>query len=195
MVAKNGRKRGNGFYSQILRMSLLLLILGMVVLECEAKPAEPGVGKAEVKDSPLEPVAAQETKVGLDDVVSDSLSLMKTRLKRDVASQGPAEGQYEDGKGCEYGGPVGEPGQEHKDLMEEAFKKSGNRATAIKGLSEFAQNSHGKKCKSGKCHFNSEKLANVCGPGKNSASTLTQQSTTLLIATLLGVSFLRIFNY
>ena len=72
MIGKHGRKQkgssGDGLYSKLLRTSLLL-ILGMVVLECEAKPAE----------SRVDPV--QETKAELDNPLSDSLSLRKTRFK------------------------------------------------------------------------------------------------------------------
>ena len=85
MIGKNGRKRGNGFYSKILRMSLLI-ILGLVVFECQAKPAEPSIGKNEVKDSPLDPPAVQETKDEVYDGVSDALSLLETRLKRSATT-------------------------------------------------------------------------------------------------------------
>ena len=73
---------------RFLRMSLLM-ILGFVVLECQAKPAEPSIGKDEFKDSPLEPVAVQETKLELDDGFSDALSLLETRLKRAATTDNP----------------------------------------------------------------------------------------------------------
>ena len=79
MSGKHGRKSENGLSSKILR-TFLLLVLGIVILEGGAKPAEPSFDAPEVKESPIDPV--QETKAVADNPLRYPLSLIQTRVKR-----------------------------------------------------------------------------------------------------------------
>ena len=217
MSGKHGRKRkggGGGFYFKLSRISLML-ILGMVVLECQAKPAEPNLGgtEAKVKDSTVDPAAVQETKVEVDNMISDTLSSwMQTRLKRDptdpAAGTGPGQTSsaskskvssedegYADGKSCLDGKKPKTDG----DLKREVDK---NYPTATRSqineyeqeLNDAAQKQLGKNCKSKKCYVIPREWKVVCGSASESnQSSSSIQPITILIATLLGVAFLRMF--
>ena len=111
MVGKYRRKGRSGFHSKVLGMSFILMLgLGMMVLECQAKPAESSVVGNKVKDAPLDSLAVEDTKLELDDPLSDELLLMQTRVKRDeptttksTSTEKPVKGSYENGKGCQDG--------------------------------------------------------------------------------------------
>ena len=132
----------------VLKVSLLL-ILGMVVLECEAKPAEPStsVVGAAVKDSPLDPV--QETKAELDNPLTDSLSLTQRRLKRGI----------EGGMSCEE---FGQGKLEIQNTFDRLIKNNLSEEAAEKAASDQAQEDYGFFCKSEKCYYDKDKKDILC---------------------------------
>ena len=197
---KYGGKGGSGFATNTSR-TLYLLIIGVVILNCQAKPAEPSVSGAEAKDF-QSPAPVQKNQLDLNKLINGNFSSGKSREKR--SDSGPGDKSmstptpnsassstnktFKSGKSCAHGGEV-TPAADIKQNVDDIYKY-GTRDQINEletKLNKIAQDNFGKFCETGKCYFDTKKYGYAC-------SSTSIQPITILIGSLLAISFLRILH-